>query len=262
LDVDFQFNEPLKTLAILQARMGSSRLPGKILREIHGKPIIAHLIERLAPSVTVDAFIVATTTNAEDDVLADWCAANDVHCFRGSDWDVLDRFWQAANCFKERPQTIVRICCDNPLHHYSVLDTVVQNFHAAGTAYFSNSNQEPDYLEDGFDTEVFSFEALQEAQAKAKLMSEREHVCPYIKKHFSCAWRKVDPEYMFKLSVDTEADLQTVARIFEALKDQPNFQITDVTRLLKAHPEIVEINKDSTINSGYIKSLKEDREVK
>lgn len=250
------------TVCIIQARMGSTRLPGKVLREVHGKTIIGHLIDRLAPSKTVDAFIVAITTNPEDDVLEAWCKAHNVPCFRGSDWDVLDRFWQAANSLETRPDTVVRICCDNPLHHHTVLDAVVQNYRAAGTDYFSNSNHEPDYLEDGFDTEVFSFESLADAQSKATLLSEREHVCPYIKKHFSCAWAKVDPEYMFKLSVDTEADLQTVARIFEVLNDQPDFQISDVTRLLKAQPEILEINKESTINSGYHKSLKEDRKVK
>jgi spore coat polysaccharide biosynthesis protein SpsF len=249
-------------LAIVQARMGSTRLPGKVLQKIGDKTILGHLLDRLAPSTTVDQFIVATTENNEDDAIEKWCEENNVACYRGSDWDVLDRFWKAANTFSETPETIVRICCDNPLHSYKVLDFVVNEFEAAGTAYFSNSNQEPDYLEDGFDVEVFSFKALEEAQEKAKLMSEREHVCPYIKKHFSCAWKKADPNYMFKLSVDTPADMNTVARIFEELKDQPDFGIHEVTALLKAKPEILELNKESKINSGFKKSLDEDRIVK
>jgi spore coat polysaccharide biosynthesis protein SpsF len=252
----------MKTLAILQARMGSTRLPGKVLMEVNGKPILQHLIERLGRSQKVDRFIIATTTNSEDDAIEAWCNANNVACHRGSDWDVLDRFWGAANRFDVQPETIVRICCDNPLHSHKVLDFVVTEYEKAGTDYFSNSNQEPDYLEDGFDVEVFSFEALRKAQDAATLMSEREHVCPYIKKHFTCGWKKSDPEYMFKLSVDTPSDLRAVERIFEELKDQEDFGIHEVTLLLKAKPEILEINKESKINSGYDKSLKEDRNVK
>ncbi|MFM1931384.1 MAG: hypothetical protein RL226_687 [Bacteroidota bacterium] len=249
-------------LAILQARMGSTRLPGKVLREVHGKKVLEHLIDRLTPSQKVDQFIVATTSNAEDDAIEQWCKEQGVHCYRGSDWDVLERFWGAANSFDSQPDTIVRICCDNPLHSYQVLDFVVSEFEKAGTTYFSNSNQEPDFLEDGFDVEVFTFEALREANNKATLLSEREHVCPYIKKHFSCAWKKADPEYMFKLSVDTENDLAAVSRIFEELKDIPDFGIHEVTALLKAKPEILALNQESEINAGFRKSLNEDKKVK
>ncbi|MBI1266974.1 MAG: acylneuraminate cytidylyltransferase [Cryomorphaceae bacterium] len=250
------------TIAILQARMGSSRLPGKVLRDFQGNTILGHLISRLRPSQTVDHFVVATTLNAEDDAIEAWCKLNNVACYRGSDWDVLDRFWNAANSFSNAPDTIVRICCDNPLHSYKVLDFVVTEFQKAGTTYFSNSNQEPEYVEDGFDVEVFTYAALQEAQEKATLMSEREHVCPYIKKHFPCAWKKADPDYMFKLSVDTENDLAAVSRIFEELKDIQDFGIHEVTKLLKQKPEILELNRESEINSGFKKSINEDRKVK
>jgi spore coat polysaccharide biosynthesis protein SpsF len=250
------------TVAILQARMGSSRLPGKVLREFQGNTLLGHLISRLKPSQKVDRFIVATTSNPEDNAIEVWCKENHIACFRGSDWDVLDRFWNAANYFDQRVDTVVRICCDNPLHSYKVLDFVVSEFEKAGTQYFSNSNQEPDYLEDGFDVEVFTYTALQEAQEKATLMSEREHVCPYIKKHFSCAWKKADPNYMFKLSVDTENDLAAVSRIFDELKGTPDFGIHEVTKLLQQKPEILELNSESEINSGFKKSINEDRKVK
>lgn len=250
------------TLAILQARMGSSRLPGKVLLDFQGNTILGHLISRLSPSETVDQFIVATTTNIEDNAIEAWCKLNNVACYRGSDWDVLDRFWKAATSFPQVPDTIVRICCDNPLHSYKVLDFVVTEFQKSGATYFSNSNQEPDYLEDGFDVEVFTFEALKIAQEKATLMSEREHVCPYIKKHFTCGWKKADPEYMFKLSVDTTNDLAAVSRIFDELKDIPDFGIHEVTNLLKQKPEILELNRESEINSGFKKSINEDRKVK
>lgn len=250
------------TIAILQSRMGSSRLPGKVLMEVAGKRIMDHLMDRLGPSNEVDAFIVATTQRPEDDALEAWCKERGVACFRGSDWDVLDRFWGAANSMEHKPDAVVRICCDNPLHSYRVMDEVVRNFKASGKDYFSNSNQEPDYLEDGFDVEVFTYAALKEAQEKAELLSEREHVCPYIKKHFTCGWNKTDAAYRFKLSVDTLEDLHAVEAIFEALKDQEDFGIHEVTALLLERPELLAINKSSSINSGYAKSLREDRKIK
>lgn len=252
----------MRTFAILQARLGSSRLPGKVLMEVAGKRIMDHLLDRLGRSEEVDTFIVATTNQPEDDALEAWCNARGVACFRGSDWDVLDRFWGAANSHAAKPDCIVRICCDNPLHTYRVLDEVVRNFKASGKDYFSNSNQEPDFLEDGFDVEVFTYAALKEAQEKAELLSEREHVCPYIKKHFSCGWKKTDADYHYKLSVDTLADLQAVEAIFEALQSEDDFGIHEVTALLKARPELLAINESSSINSGYAKSLREDRKIK
>ena len=174
------------TVAILQARMGSTRLPGKVLREVHGKKVLEHLIDRLTPSQKVDQFVVATTSNSEDDAIEEWCKEKGVHCYRGSDWDVLDRFWVAANSLDSKPDTIVRICCDNPLHTYKVIDFVVSEFEKAGTQYFSNSNQEPDYLEDGFDVEVFTYQALQEAQEKATLMRTRACLSVHQKTFLLC----------------------------------------------------------------------------
>lgn len=250
------------TAAIIQARMGSTRLPGKVLREVRGNHILGHLMARLKPSRKIDAFIVATTTLPEDDAIEQWCKENNISCHRGSDWDVLDRFYQAATSLPHPPDTIVRICCDNPLHSHKVADFVVSEFEKAGTDYFSNSNQEPDYLEDGFDTEVFTFAALKEAWEKAELLSEREHVCPYIKKHFRCGWKKAHPDYTFKLSVDTENDLLAVREIFAQLNDKPDFGIEEVVDLLRKKPEILALNQDSKINEGFAKSLKEDKNIR
>lgn len=248
-------------LAIIQARMGSTRLPGKVLMDVHGKSLLKQLVDRIRPAKKLDEIIIATTENAEDDPIEAYCAENDIKCVRGSDWDVLDRFYKAANSLDETPDNIVRICCDNPLHSHKVVDFVVSHFEEAGTDYFSNSNQEPDYLEDGFDVEVFTYASLKSAWKDAQLLSEREHVCPYIKKTFTCGWKKANQEYTFKLSVDTQADLDAIRSIFEELKDTPDFGIDEVVDLLKNKPEILNINKDSTINSGYQKSLDNDKIV-
>lgn len=251
------------TCAIIQARMGSTRLPGKVLRDMAGKPLIGHLMDRLRPSKLVDQFIVATTDNPEDDVLASWCASHGIACFRGSDWDVLDRFYRACLTAVQQPLHVVRICCDNPLHHHRVLDFVIAGYLRMGVDYASNSNFEPDYLEDGFDTEVFSYTALERAWRESRMLSQREHVTPYIKNsgHFSCYWRKYDTRYTFKLSVDTEDDLRMAEQIIRSFADPLSFGLEDVTDLLLTHPGMLEANKDSKINEGYARSIKEDRQV-
>ncbi len=252
-------------LCIIQARMGSTRLPGKVLREVNGKPILQNVIDRLSPSACIDKIVVATSTNAEDQVIEDFCRSKKILCSRGSDWDVLDRFYQAALELNAKSgDTIIRICCDNPIHSYKVVDFVVGQFKILGVDYFSNSNQEPNYLEDGFDTEVTTFDALQTAWNEAKLLSEREHVMPFIKNSgkFSLGWRKANARYLYKLSVDTEADLQVAQTIFQRLGHNPEFSIDEVVDLLEKEPGILELNKNSVINSGYTKSLNEDRIVK
>ncbi len=251
-------------LCIIQARMGSSRLPGKVLMEVAGLPILGQVVTRLKPAKTIDQIIVATTTNPEDDILENYCREHGIQVYRGSDWDVLDRFYRAAmSCGLKAGDNIIRICCDNPIHHWKVVDFVVSEFEKAGVDYFSNSNQEPDYLEDGFDVEVTTFNALMNAANDSKLLSEREHVMPYIKNSgkFKLGWRKACETYHYKLSVDTVNDLEMARRIFSEFKSEPDFSIEQVSILLKRKPEILEINKESEINSGYKKSLSEDRSI-
>lgn len=253
------------TCAIIQSRVGSSRLPGKVLMDVHGKPLLSTLLDRLKDSTEIDRIVVATSLNAEDQAIEDLCRREGITCCRGSDWDVLDRYYQAAISLEEQPDTIVRICSDNPLLSHLVADEVIRNYRTSGKDYFSNSNQEPDFLEDGFDVEVFSFRALEEAWKNAKLLSEREHVCPFIKKHFSAGWKRTDDRYNHKLSVDTAEDLTAVKEIFRRL-DPDNtgriFGIREVTDLLQKHPEIRQINASSEVNSGFRKTLNEDRIVK
>jgi spore coat polysaccharide biosynthesis protein SpsF (cytidylyltransferase family) len=251
-------------ICIIQARMGSSRLPGKVLMDVAGKPILQQLLDRLKPSKKINSIIVATTTNSEDDAIETFCNQYGVACSRGSDWDVLDRFLKAAQqCGAVSGDTIVRICCDNPIQSWKVVDFVIDQFERYKVDYFSNSNQEPNYLEDGFDAEVTSFDALRFAAQNATLMSEREHVMPFIKNcgKFKLGWRKAHSDYQFKLSVDTSNDLRMAQRIFDELKDTPDFAIDEVVNLLRTKPEILEINRESEINAGYKKSLTHDRKV-
>jgi spore coat polysaccharide biosynthesis protein SpsF (cytidylyltransferase family) len=257
-----ELNATMKTIVLLQARMGSTRLPGKVLKKLAGKSILEHLIDRLRPSAHITQLVVATTTESADDAIAQFCQEKNVSCYRGSEWDVLDRFYQAALPYQ--PDHVVRLTADCPLNNYEVVDFVVSAFLKSGCDYFSNSNNEPNFLEDGFDVEVFSFRALEIAWKEATLLSEREHVTPFIKNSgkFSCGWEKFDPRYTHKLSVDSPDDFAAVERIFEYFADQPDFNLHHVVDLLKQQPEILQLNASSEINSGYKKSLNEDKHVR
>ncbi|MFN5183937.1 MAG: cytidylyltransferase domain-containing protein [Bacteroidota bacterium] len=249
-------------LLIVQARMGSSRLPGKVLMKINGITILEHLFKRLKYSRSIDKIVVATTFNFEDNEIELLCKSIGVDCYRGSDWDVLDRFFQTAKKFN--PLNIIRVTSDCPLNHFSVVDFSVDQFLSSSLDYFSNSNNEPDYLEDGFDVEVFSFKALETAWQEANLMSEREHVTPYIKNSgkFKCGWKKFSNDYQYKLSVDTQEDFNVVSEIFGKFSKHKDFGMIEILELLKSNPEILSINHSSEINSGYKKSLQFDKKIK
>ncbi len=248
-------------LLIIQARMGSTRLPGKVLKKIKGHSLLEIQHMRIKPSKLVDEILIATTTNPEDDAIELFCKEANINYYRGSDWDVLDRYYQAAKKFN--PTNVIRITSDCPLHHHSVIDFVMAEYLKSGKDYFSNSNHEPDYLEDGFDVEVFSFKALEIAWTEAKLLSEREHVTPYIKNSgkFSCSWKKFNQNYHYKLSVDSENDFKAVETIFNSFPTVTDFGMNEILDLLKYNPEILELNKDSIINSGYIKSIQNDKKI-
>ncbi|MFN0030638.1 MAG: cytidylyltransferase domain-containing protein [Flavobacteriales bacterium] len=251
-------------LCIIQARMGSTRLPGKVLMHVGGKPILQQVLERLAPSAQINHFVVATTTNEEDNTIENFCSEQKINCYRGSDWDVLDRFYQCSTKLGAKAgDNIVRICCDNPIHSHHVVDEVMRNFLTLGVDYVSNSNHEPDFLEDGYDVEITTYSALQSAWQNATLLSEREHVMPYIKNSglFALGWRKTNAQYNFKLSVDTTNDLLVAQTIFDELSHEPDFAIDEVVALLQRKPEILLLNKDSEINSGYKKSIEQDKRI-
>lgn len=247
---------------IIQARMGSTRLPGKVLMKLGDRTLMEWCIQRLQKSTFVNEWIVATTDQAEDDAIENLCNLLQITCYRGSEWDVLDRFYQAIVAHKKIPQTVVRICCDNPTHHGEVVDFTIKEYQRYQLDYFSNGNQGPHYYEDGITSEVFSFQALETSWKNATLLSQREHVTPYIKTSgkFSCGWRKFRSDFDFKLSVDTPNDLLLNETIFERLGG--DFTIATLSDFLIAHPELIKINLNSEKGAGYKKSLNEDKKVK
>lgn len=252
----------MNNLLIIQARMGSSRMSGKVLKELCGKPMLQHIVERTMKSKNVDHVMVATTVAKADQRVAEFCHAISVDCFRGDENDVLDRYYQAAQ--KYHPENVVRITADCPLIDPMVIDEVI-DVHIRGD-YDYTSNTLVETYPDGLDTEVFKFFALQEAWEKAVLSSEREHVTPYIKfkgdfKRFSVMLEESLADKRW--TVDVEEDFKMIEQIYLALYDEGKiFLMNDVLNYLKKNPQIEEINAGIIRNEGYLKSITNDFVIK
>lgn len=245
------------TIAIMQARMGSTRLPGKVLVPIAGKPLLEHIIDRVKRSQAIDKIVVATTVKKQDKPIIAIAQKCNVDSFIGSEKDVLDRFCQAAK--KYRAGTIVRTTADNPFVDPEVIDKVVGYYlkHKKSVDYVSNTIK-PTYPE-GLDVEVFSSGALEKAWREAKRPSEREHVTPYIWNHperFRLANIENDEDLShLRWTLDTEADLRFAREIYARLYHGQVFLMKDILALLRAEPELAQINQGIARNAGYLESL-------
>lgn len=198
-----------KTVAIVQARMGSTRLPGKVMKEIGGQTAIGMLLVRLGRSKKIDEIVVATTDSAKDDPFAAHLEKIGARVFRGSEQDVLSRYAEAAKA--ANAETVVRITGDCPLVDPVLVDQVIEGYEQAGVDYFSNVL--PPMFPDGMDVEVFSAAALEQADHEAKAAREREHVTPYLREHdsFSKAGFQSDKDRsMLRLTLDEYDDLATL----------------------------------------------------
>lgn len=247
----------MTVLAILQARVTSTRLPKKVLAPILGQPMLARQIERLRRATTLDKLVVATSDDASDDPLAAMCAAIGVPCHRGSLNDVLARFQGAASAFGPADH-IVRLTGDCPLADPAVIDAVVLHHLSSGADYTANAIQ-PSWP-DGLDVEVVKATVLQRAFDEARLPSEREHVTPYIHKHpelFRIEHVKGDRDLSsLRWTVDESADLAFVSEVYAALYPKnPAFDTAAILALLEQRPELAELNSQFVRNEGYAKSL-------
>jgi spore coat polysaccharide biosynthesis protein SpsF len=247
----------MKTVALIQARMSSSRLPGKVLQDIAGQPMLLHVIHRAQQAKSIDLVAVITSTSTEDDVIEALCKENDVPCFRGSLDDVLDRYYQAAIHFKA--DVVVRLTADCPLLDPGIIEQVVRTFHKNSFDYVANVLEVT--YPDGLDTEVFSFKSLERAWREARLKSEREHVTVYILKHpelFRLGSVKQDEDLSsLRWTVDTPPDLEFVRAIHKFMKDK-EFGMHEIVNLLKEYPELSELNSGQQRNEAYQKQLQEE----
>lgn len=241
----------MRVLAILQARLSSSRLPGKVLAPILGKPMLQWQIERINQSRSIDELVVATSDQSQDDLLADLINNIGARCCRGPLDDVLSRFGRAIS--EHDGDLIVRLTGDCPLTDPDVIDTVVAKAIESGANYVSNTLH-PTYP-DGLDVEVIKRETLQEAVKEAIAPHEREHVTPFIYRRperYSC----LNVENFSDLSklrwtVDTAEDLEFVRKVYAGLQnDGPSFRMRDILDFLEMHPAVAEVNNFYRRNFG------------
>ena len=239
--------EHQRVVAIIQGRMSSSRLPGKILLDLDGQPMLVHVVERVSMSKTVDEVIVATTTDPSDNPAAELCAQRGIPCERGSLYDVLDRFYQAAKV--HRADIIVRVTADCPLVDPWVIDRTVREFVDTGADFAANRLPPPwkRTYPIGLDVEVCSFAALETAWREAKEPHEREHVLPYLYEtpgRFRVHVVNADEDYgHLRWTVDTPEDLEAVRGLFALLGGRRDCTWQEILAVWQAHPELELINR-------------------
>lgn len=241
------FRSNQKIVIVVQARMGSTRLPGKSLRLILGQPLLGYLIERLKRVKLADELIVATTNADADQAIADFCIKKAVLCIRGSEEDVLDRYKQAADSGKAT--VIVRISGDCPLIDPAVVDKVIKQFIDRSPEVDYVSNTLTRTYPRGMDVEVMSKQALDKAHKEAKLPEEREHVTPYIYRHpelFHLLNVPLPGDLSnLRLTVDTQEDFELIKLILEELyPTNQNFSLEDILKAFNNHPEWKSINAE------------------
>ena len=231
----------MKTIAIIQARMGSTRLPGKVLKPLAGDTVLGHVVRRVREAKRLKGVCIATTESPADDPIVAEAARLGASCWRGSENDVLGRYLGAAQALGA--SVIVRVTSDCPLFDGALLDKMLAEFSATnGLDYFSNVQERR--FPRGLDAEIFTVAALALAHRKAKQPHEREHVTPYIYQHpeqfrLGSFVGKADLS-RHRWTLDTPEDWQFVEAVYSALG--PRFTTADVLKLLKAKPELAKLN--------------------
>jgi spore coat polysaccharide biosynthesis protein SpsF len=259
------------TVAIIQARMASSRLPSKVLLDIAGEPMLARVVERTRPARSIDQVLVATTTDPSDDPVQTFCEARGIPCFRGSQHDVLDRYYRAA--LQSHAEIVVRITADCPLIDPGLIDKTIDAFMGVADGELEtrdNLQQMPpeawrvtpeapyDFAANrlpppwgrtypiGLDTEVCTFQALEIAWREAKEPHQREHVMPYFYDHqdrFRILLVNHDEDYGgMRWTVDTSEDLELVRQIYARFSPRSDFSWLEVLDLFRREPGLTQIN--------------------
>lgn len=248
-------------VGIIQARMGSSRLPGKVLKDVAGKPMLEHQIERVRRAETLDEIVVATSTSDEDRPILELAKELGVSSYTGSEEDVLDRMYKAAKA--HGADVVVRLTGDCPLIEPNVVDWLVSTYldRPSEIDYVATDPSFPE----GYDAEVLDYKALQTAWEEADTRYEREHVTTYIWQSGKFETERLghEPDLSHvRLTVDEPADLELVREVYQRLYPEEGYDFTtdDVLRVLEEDPELTELNEPVTRNEGLLDSLREERQ--
>jgi len=238
----------METITVIQARMSSTRLPGKVMLPLLGKPLLIRMIERVKSANFVGEVIVATSTNADDDGIEILCNQNNIICSRGHLTNLLDRHYQVAKQFNA--EAVVKIPSDCPLIDPKVIDKVIGHYINSDEFDFV-SNLHPATYPDGNDVEIFSFESLECAWNDATKDYEREHTTPFIWEHQdvfcvgNVTWETgYDFSSTHRWTIDFPEDYEFIRKVYDELYSKnPAFSLNDILTLLKQKPEIAEINR-------------------
>jgi spore coat polysaccharide biosynthesis protein SpsF len=249
--------------AIIQARLGSSRLPGKVLQEVNGRPLLSYMLERVAAAKRVGQVVVATTDRPQDDKIAEFCQKERVFVFRGNENDVLDRYYQCA--LELKAESIVRLTSDCPVIDPGIIDDVVETYFSGDYDYVANTVPPVGTYPDGMDVEVFSYAALERAWREAKKPSDREHVTFYFWQNSQIfkTYRHDLKENLshYRLTVDYPEDFEAIRAILLGLYQQnPLFSLSDIVTFLKQNPDVQAKNASRTWNQGWQTAFKKDKQ--
>ncbi len=250
----------MKFLAIIQARSGSTRLPGKVLKDLCGKTALEQMLGRVQRSRHVDEIMVATTIEPADIEIVNLASGLGCRVYVGSQYDVLDRYYQAARLIK--PEYVIRLTSDCPLFDWRILDEAIEELDPASDDLSMLSETFPD----GQDLEIMRFGALERAWKEAQLASEREHVTLFIKNHpelfvlqdFKNKYGNYNSE---RWTLDEADDLKFIRVVYEHFNPNTDFSMQDIYHFLNENPKIRDINSGYIRNEGLAKSLKEDRVI-
>jgi spore coat polysaccharide biosynthesis protein SpsF len=253
----------MKALAIIQARLGSSRLPGKVLKPILGRPMLWHIVDRVSRIPSVDKTVVAVPDGPADEALRRFCAGQGILCYAGSEFDVLDRYYQAASHYGGDP--VLRITADCPLVDPAVIQRMIDLYGAGGSDHVGVAagagavDLKEGRFPDGLDGECFSFKALERAWHEATDLQDREHVTRYIWKNrdlFRCADLRAKRNYgQLRLTVDHSEDFFLVTKIYEALYSPDKvFSLEEVVDFLDKNPTLAQVNRRDKAAPSLVRS--------
>lgn len=232
----------MRSVAIIQARMGSTRLPGKVLKDLGGETVLARVVRRTRRAILLDDVVVATSNLPEDNVIAEDCVRLGVHCFRGNHADVLDRYYEAAQF--SRAEAVVRITADCPLVDPELADDTIHEFIKDQPDYASNSLV-PGYP-CGLSVEVFTLVALRHAWREAKQSYQRAHVTPYLYENprlFRILSLTAEANYSrYRWTLDTDEDLATIRAVYQHFANRDTFSWREVLALMERAPEVPAMN--------------------
>jgi spore coat polysaccharide biosynthesis protein SpsF len=241
-------------LAIIQARMGSTRLPGKVLMEVNNKPLLSYQLDRVLKSKKLDKIVIATSTFEKDDAIEDFCFNYGIDCYRGSEDDVLSRYYECAR--EHNPDTLVRITADCPLADPQIIDDVIAQYENSDVEYCANTVPiETNTFPDGMDVEVFSMGALEKAYKEVQDPHFREHVTFQFWQtdEYTSTQYIGDKDYSkYRITVDYPEDFEVVEFIFNELAIDKSFGHLDkIIEIIDSNEEIKNKNSNYYFGQGW-----------